>query len=330
MTTWPTWLVLLGALIFLGLIGWIDHMTGWEWSFFICYAVPIVLVVWKANWRLGFAFALLCTATWGLANIESHPYRSAWGFGLALFSRLFYFVVVVIAAGAVKRQLELDRGRIAALERALGLEKHILEIADQEKERLGRELHDGLGQTLAGIAALSTTLSKTLASKSDVAASASAAEVTRLLNESIGEARDLARGLGPLGLEETGLDAALEALALNVQHRFRIACTVEFDDCSRTLRRQGEVHLFRIAQEAVNNAVAHGHAERIEISLTSKDGEGFLSVQDDGVGLSKESRTSSGIGMRTMAYRARLIGASFEVRSRTTRGTVVTCTFPLN
>jgi PAS domain S-box-containing protein len=209
------------------------------------------------------------------------------------------------------------------------LEREILEVVDREKERLGRELHDGLCQTLAGIAALSSTLSKTLAANSEFVASAAAADINELLNEAIGEARDLARGLGPVGLGRTGFDAALEALALNVQHRFRISCTLE---CDRPVLRPGrevEAHLFRIAQEAVNNAVTHGRAKRIDIGLSAKDGAGLLSVRDDGVGLPEESRHAEGIGLHTMAYRARLIGGSLDVRRRSPRGTAVTCSFPL-
>jgi PAS domain S-box-containing protein len=209
------------------------------------------------------------------------------------------------------------------------LEREILEIADLEKERLGRELHDGLCQSLAGIAALSSTLSRRLAASSESAASSMAAEITGLLNATITQARDLARGLGPVGLDEAGLDGALETLALNVQHLFRVSCTFECDRPCLRLCREIEAHLFRVAQEAVSNAVAHGRASRIEIGLSSKDGEGLLSVRDDGVGLPREVRNRNGIGMHTMAYRARLIGGSLEIRRRSRRGTAVTCAFPL-
>jgi PAS domain S-box-containing protein len=209
------------------------------------------------------------------------------------------------------------------------LETEVLDIADREKERLGRELHDGLCQSLAGIAALSSTLSKTLAAKSESDVSATAAEITRLLKDAIAQARDLARGLGPVDLNGTGLDGALEALALNVQHLFRVTCTMECEHSSPGLCHEAEAHLFRIAQEAVNNAVSHGQASRIEISLSCKDGKGLLRVQDDGVGLPVEARNPDGVGLHTMAYRARLIGGSFEIRRLPRRGTAVTCTFPL-
>jgi PAS domain S-box-containing protein len=208
------------------------------------------------------------------------------------------------------------------------LEREILEVLDQERERFGRELHDGLCQSLAGIAALSTTLANRLAANSESAASAMAAEITTLLNESIVQARDLAHGLGPVGLNQAGLDGALESLALSVRHLFRVSCTFE---CERPIlrpRREVESHLVRIVQEAVNNAITHGKADRIEISLGSKGGQGLLSINDNGVGMPVEAPTPEGAGLHTMAFRARLIGGSLEIRRRTPRGMAVACAFP--
>jgi len=184
------------------------------------------------------------------------------------------------------------------------LEIEVLEIADREKERLGRELHDGLCQSLAGIAALSSTLSKRLAADSKSDASDAAVEITQLLKDTIGQARDLARGLGPVDLDGTGLDGALEGLALNVRQLFRVACTFECDRQLSGLCHEAEAHLFRIAQEAVNNAISHGQAGRIELSLGCRGDKGVLSITDDGVGLPVEAQNPEGIGLRTMAYRA--------------------------
>ena len=209
------------------------------------------------------------------------------------------------------------------------LEIEVLEIADREQERLGRELHDGLCQSLAGIAALSSTLSRRLAAKSESDESATAVEITQLLKDTIGQARDLSRGLGPVDLNGTGLGGALEALALNVRHLFRVSCTFDCDRQLSGLCHEAEAHLYRIAQEAVNNAISHGQANRIEISLGCHDAKGLLSISDDGVGLPVEAQNPEGIGLHTMAYRARLIGGSFEIRRLPRRGTAVTCTFHL-
>jgi signal transduction histidine kinase len=209
------------------------------------------------------------------------------------------------------------------------LENEIHHASEQEQQRIGRELHDGLCQTLAGIAALSATLSSRLFASSQSDASAAATEITKLLNEAIGEARDLAHGLGPVSRQETDLPAVLEHLALNVQHRFRVSCSLECDGSFPGLGREVVSHLLRIAQEALNNAVAHGRVERIEISLSGADGEGLLSIRDDGVGIPDTALQGDGIGLDTMAYRARLIGGSLEVQRHSPHGTAVTCVFPL-
>lgn len=213
-----------------------------------------------------------------------------------------------------------------------GLEQEILEIAEKERERLGRELHDGLCQTLAGVAALSSALSKRLAASSEAAASAAAAEIASLLNEVIGEARYLARGLSPVGLYKTGLDGALATLAANICHQHHVSCTFACDFPFSRLTCEIELHLFRITQEAVNNALTHGGGDRIEISLGSKGGKGVLRIRDNGVGMgvTDRARNSDGIGMYTMAYRGRLIGGFLKVRRCTPRGTAITCTFPLS
>ena len=209
------------------------------------------------------------------------------------------------------------------------LEREILEIVDRERERLGRDLHDGLCQMLAGIAALSATLSRKLAGRAATAESVDADEITRLLHESIGVARDLARGLGPAALNSAGLSGALESLAKNVRNRFRVSCAFARDRDLPVLDQEVEGHLYRIAQEAVNNAIAHGRPRRINISLACKDGKGLLRIRDNGVGVGDGARNTNGIGLHTMGYRAQLIGGRFDIRRGPRKGTAVTCVFPL-
>ena len=208
------------------------------------------------------------------------------------------------------------------------LEREILDIGDREKERLGRELHDGLCQNLAGIAALSAALARKLAAGSEPAA-VEAAEIAGLLNETIGQARDLARGLNPVGLEQIGIAAALEALASNVQALYPVTCRFQCDRPFLSLGPEVETHLFRIAQQAVNNAITHGRGRRIDISLSFRDGKGLLSIRDDGIGIPAKPPKGKGIGLHTMNYRCRLIGASVLVQRRARRGTAVTCAFRL-
>ena len=172
--------------------------------------------------------------------------------------------------------------------------------------------------------------SESLRSRTDQFVSAMAAEIATLLKESIIQVRDLSRGLGPIGLNQGGLDGALEALALSVRQQFGVTCTFECDRPFLRAPPEAESHLVRIAQEAVNNAINHGKADRIEISLGSKGGQALLCIEDNGVGMPMKAPTPEGAGLHTMAYRARLIGGSLEVRRRTPRGTTVTCAFPLS
>lgn len=208
------------------------------------------------------------------------------------------------------------------------LEKEILEASDREKERLGRELHDGLCQNLAGIAALSTTLSRRLEANSDHAAPA-AREITRLLNEMIGQARDMARGLNPVSLERLGVAAALEAFASNVEGLFGISCRFHAPPRFPDPGSEVGLHLFRIAQEAVNNAITHGRARQIDVTLGPQGEKGRLSIRDDGCGITRKSLLAPGLGAHTMDYRSRLIGGALTMQRRSPGGTSVTCLFPM-
>lgn len=226
---------------------------------------------------------------------------------------------------------ELSGRRIYAIARDVTqlkwLEHQFLEVLDRERERMGRELHDGLCQTLAGIAALSLAHSRTLQDADD---SLTATEIAELLHGSIAEAHSLAHDLGPVGLTESSLDESLETLVRNTEHRFKVPCTLEIDGPVDAPDPEARLHLYRITQEAVSNAIAHGHAKRLTIGLTRNDNAGVLSIGDNGVGLPEAAHESRGIGLHTMDFRARLIGATVEVRRRNRRGTRVTCTFPLS
>jgi signal transduction histidine kinase len=225
-----------------------------------------------------------------------------------------------------------ERGAVDVTDRELDgrqrREHERIEAGDRERERLGRELHDGLCQNLAGIAALSATLARKLAARNDPA-QAAAAEITVLLQQTIGDARDLARGLNAGGVAQMGLATALEALAGNVEALHAITCAFACDRDFPRLDPTVEAHLYRIAQQAVSNAVGHGRGRRIGISLRLRGGEARLQIRDNGVGIPRGAGGVAGMGLDTMDYRARLIGARLQVRRVAPRGTLVACTFPL-
>ena len=224
------------------------------------------------------------------------------------------------------------RGEVYAIARDVTrqkrLEQEIIGALDRERERMGRELHDGLCQDLAGIAALGSTLARKLAVTA-AAESAAAREIAKLLGQTIRNARDLARGLDPLNLHEIGLAASLADFCANTTELFGIPCGFKCGPAPREVAADHLIHLYRIAQEAVSNAIAHGRAGRIDVSLVFRGDQGVLTIADDGVGIPDELGHHPGIGLHTMAYRALQIRASFDLGRRSPRGTVATCHFPL-
>ena len=218
-------------------------------------------------------------------------------------------------------------GTVRDVTRRKRLEREILEILDHERMRLGQELHDGLCQHLAGIAALSWRLATRMDANPEV--SDGAAEISRLLNDSIGEARDLVRGLVPAGLEDGDLADALSFLAQSIENLFEIPCELCFDGQVPALTGPVKQHLFRIAQEAARNSAVHSGADRIEISLRCEDAMLSLCVRDNGNGIPHSITGLDGFGLHTMTYRSRQIGAALHIGPDEGGGTIVCCDLPV-
>lgn len=204
------------------------------------------------------------------------------------------------------------------------LEREILEISSREQQRIGQDLHDGLGQQLAGIGLLCEVFRRKLASRSKADA-AQAEEIARAVAEAITHARDLARGLSPVQLEANGLMAALEELAAGVRGIFRIDCRFECATPVLVQDNRAATHLYRIAQEAINNAVKHGKARNIVVSFGSTQGRPVLAVTSDGAPFPDHPGQGPGMGLRIMKYRAGEIGATLQIRSNGGQGTLLTC-----
>jgi PAS domain S-box-containing protein len=209
------------------------------------------------------------------------------------------------------------------------LEKAILNISAREQRRIGQDLHDGLGQHLTGIAFMAKVHEARLAEK-QVDETADAAKLVKLVNEAIHKTRELARGLLPVVSDEHGLMSALQLWAAEVEDIFNVPCRFQCD--TPVLIQDDEIatHLYHIAQEAVHNAIKHGHPESILIRLTAKHGRGTLLVKDDGSGIAEVREHSQGMGLHIMNYRAGMTGGTLEVRPDQVRGTTVTCTFPMH
>jgi len=216
----------------------------------------------------------------------------------------------------------------AAEEERRRLEQEIIEVSEAERQRIGHDLHDDLGQQLAGLSWLSLVLSQKLEAQNSPE-TGSAARIAELLGNALSLTRSLARGLQPVPVEAGGLMAALNGLAARNAEMFKIRCRFI---CRRPVHfRQpaAATHLFRIAQEAVTNAVKHGRARQVRIALSSSRGNLMLSVTDDGEGLKKPAAAHDGLGMRIMHYRAETLGGTLAFHKKRGGGTRVTCTIPM-
>jgi PAS domain S-box-containing protein len=204
------------------------------------------------------------------------------------------------------------------------LEAEVLHISEREQQRIARDLHDGLGQLLSGTVHLANVLQLELAEQA-LPEAAEALRITELLNEAVAETRSLAHGLYPVGPEPNGLTVALSQLAARTRELFKVRCTFQCGKAAPVNETTTATHLYRIAQEAVANAVKHGRAERIEIALTANPERIVLTVRDDGCGFPPGPASRKGLGIRIMQYRAAMMGGALALHEKRGQGTAVVC-----
>ncbi len=221
---------------------------------------------------------------------------------------------------------QLFTGVLRNVQARKSLEREVLEIAAREQHRLGRELHDGVGQQLTGLSLMVNALVHQMTG-SAAGPRATAERIAAHLETLHEEVRALSRGLVPVHLDAEGLRAALEDLAVRTQEQTRVFCVFRCDEPVPVVDADAATHLYRIAQEAVSNALRHGRPRTIRISLRRGAAALVLAVQDDGVGI-PDLAASQGLGIRIMEYRAGVIGGTVQVRPAPGGGTLVTCTLP--
>ena len=209
------------------------------------------------------------------------------------------------------------------------LEREILEISNREQRRIGQDLHDDLGQLLTGICFRVAELEDDLLKRNQPEMT-DAAEIGELVQEAIGQTRALARGLNPVSMESGGLRTALATLARGIEQIYEIPCILTCPEPVLVDDTEAAAHVYRIAQEALNNAIKHGKASRLEISLLQFDTSITLLIRDNGVGITVPDAQYEGMGLRNMRYRASMIHGSFDVRLGEHGGTVVSCQFTAN
>jgi len=205
------------------------------------------------------------------------------------------------------------------------LQQEILRINDTVQGNIGRDLHDGLLQQLTGLTYFSDTLAENLAEVASPCVDG-AHEISEHLRRLTNWIRDLAKGLYPTDLDNIGLAPALERLASTTAHLFSTSVVFECDEPVTISNHQVALHLYRIAQEAVNNAVKHGDAKHIHIGLNRSGDTIVLTVKDDGSGFSPE-KAAAGMGLQSIHFRGKAIGAVVDIKSDAGKGTIVNCSF---
>jgi signal transduction histidine kinase len=320
----------------LALIGLVDYLTGFEIMFSVFYLLVVALATWYVGRGFGLLMSVLSIVVWIGGDLAagahySNPIIAVWN-GLILLVLYSIVVLLLTALRSLQRDLESRvQERTHALRHEMAerqrLEEEILQISEREQRRIGHDLHDSLCQHLTATALAGQVLGERLASKS-LPEAADAGKVVELVEDGITLARNLARGLYPVDMDAEGLMDAFRDLADSMSQGGRIRCVFECDAPVLIHDDAVATHLYRIAQEAVRNAILHGKPSRVSITLAERGGRVTLTVEDDGIGVPEGAEKSGGLGIQIMAHRAAMIGGSFAIEPGPTGGTIVTCSFP--
>ncbi len=323
----PLWLLYANALAQLAVCGFFDYITGYELAVYPVYAIPILFLVWFGGRWPTVTFTVICTLVWWWADVAAgHVYSNPWLQAWDIVTRLMFFLVVAFAGIAFKQNRDAMGARVRLLEHSQRLESEIISVSESERQRIGRDLHDGVCQYLAAIGLTADLLRQNLAREAHPRAEA-AGEIAGLLQDAVDRAREVARGLSPVDRDEGGLESALEELATSTTRLTGANCDFICPEPLPVRDNIHAVHLFRIAQEAVGNATRHARARNIIIALEASDGDLSLRVSDDGTGfaLATAGTGAGGMGLNTMRYRARTLGGNLEIYPNSPTGTVVAC-----
>ena len=228
-------------------------------------------------------------------------------------------VVVKRAAEKLERERALAAARSALLES----EKQILSVSEGERQRIGADLHDNLGQQLTAIELLCHSVREDHRKQPDL--EAQMGQICKFLREAVAQTRQLARGLVPVSLEAEGL---ADGLAEMVRQMGKGSVECSFVCTSPAKIRDNNIanHLFRIAQEAVNNAMKYSKARKVVVTLSQNEDTVLLQVEDDGQGFPEPGKDNApGLGLQIMRHRANVIGATLETKSIPGKGVTIIC-----
>lgn len=316
-------------------VGIIDYVTSAYISFRPFYYIPIALSVSWFGWAAGSVTSVFSVFVWivgdyhaGSPWIRGPGFVAVWNTGIALvtFHIMVWTLQVLIALhrDMERRIRERTRSLQEAVEQQDRLRRELVEVGTRERSAVGRELHDGLCQHLAATA-FATQIHVDRLAQINPAEAENARALVRMTQQAITQSRQVASGLLHSGINPLTLTSELSEFATAVSRQGSVACRFEQDGSPRAPDAEVAEQLFRIAQEAVRNALKHARPGMIRVALAGDERQVRLSVVDDGIGIPPPDRREFGMGLEIMAHRAGSIGASFAVDALPTGGTRVMC-----
>ena len=322
------------AFLLLAVVGTADYATGLGLSFSIFHLLPIILAGWRAGRNYACLIAALSVFSLNASDLLAGK-RVEPGLPLVwnTLIQLFFYLLVIwllmrwkglretLEAEVRERTRELT-AEIAAREE---LERQILAVSEREQKRIGCDLHDVLCQHLAATALAAKVLEERIAGSAAV----EAGNVVSMIENGMTIAREIARGLTLALSGNDNLCVALEALAAGTREHFGVECLLRSGEARLTLGDFRALHLYRIAQEAINNAIRHGKAAHLIVTISQVGNWGILTVQDDGSGMPDNQVPSAGMGLRIMRHRARMLGGQLDIHEEATHGLTISCSFPV-
>lgn len=327
------WIVLL-----LAAIGWVDYVTGTRVSMGFFYLFPVALSVLWLGVGAGATMAIASWLVRVMADLTNDlgAWHQTWLWWNSATALLIYFAVIWILHTLIQLHRQLEQ-RVAERTAELELEtlkrqqvqRELLELSENERSAMGRELHDQLGQHLVGTAMAAQVLAQRLHAHDENGAR-EARKIADLVEQGIAQTRQLARGLLLERIEPERLASELVELCAGLRQQFpKVNCGASVETPAGLADAAVAAQIFRIAQEAARNACRHSGATRVTVTLRQVGQDLLVSVEDDGRGLRPDDGRTAGMGLRIMRHRAEHLGSRLLITSQRGRGTRIMCAVPL-
>lgn len=318
-------------------IGLIDYWADYHLQFTVLYVLPIGLATVYVNRSYAMFLAVLSIViSNGGDMLGGAPSQGTaiqlWNDGIVLC--LFLIVISLLNAlhqtllGLEATVVERTQALRREMEERERLEHEILDLSERERRSFGQELHDAVCQELAGTAIAGQMLTQKLQAKGSEDAG-DAGEITEMIFRSLNKARKVARGFFTAGFDAPGLADALREMVAHAEEQSGMRCEFTWQESLFISDEDVVMHVFRIAQEAIQNALKHSGATRLRVSLESANETVQLTIEDNGKGLSDSDNSRKGLGLRIMAYRAELVGGRLKLEKSPGGGTRIVCLVPL-